>query len=190
MRAEVDEVICAITPEPFHAVGRWYEDFSQTTEEEVRDLLARRRQPEDRPAEPEPAEVALVDAVRQSAHRLAGTAEDYDPLMRLIGEARLALLGQASHGTHEFYRERAEITKRLIEEKGFAAVALEADWPDAGRLNRYVRGVSDDLDANEAVADFRRFPTWMWRNTEVVESVEWLRAHNDALAPGAAKVGF
>ena len=100
------------------------------------------------------------------------------------------LLGEASHGTHEFYRERAEITKRLIEEKGFTAVAVEADWPDAYRVNRYVRGVSDDVDAVEALADFRRFPTWMWRNTDVVEFVEWLRAHNDALPPGAAKVGF
>jgi erythromycin esterase-like protein len=100
------------------------------------------------------------------------------------------LLGEASHGTHEFYRERAEITKRLIEEKGFSAVAVEADWPDAYRVNCYVRGVSDDFDAAEALADFRRFPTWMWRNTEVVEFVEWLRAHNDALPQGVAKVGF
>jgi erythromycin esterase-like protein len=87
----------------------------------------------------------------------------------LIGGARFALLGEASHGTHEFYRERAQITKRLITEKGFTAVAVEADWPDAYRVNRYVRGMSDDVDANEALAGFRRFPTWMWRNTEVVE---------------------
>ena len=190
LRAEVDEVICAITPEPFHAVGRWYEDFSQTTDEEVRELLALRRQPEGRPPEPGATDDPLALAVRRSAQPLAGTARDYDPLMDLVGDARFALLGEASHGTHEFYRERAEITKRLIKEKGFTAVAVEADWPDAYRVNRYVRGVSDDFDAVEALADFRRFPTWMWRNTDVVEFVEWLRAHNDALPQDAAKVGF
>jgi erythromycin esterase-like protein len=110
--------------------------------------------------------------------------------MKLIEPAHLALLGEASHGTHEFYRERARITRRLIEEKGFTAVAVEADWPDAYRVNRYVRGESEDLDATEALADFRRFPTWMWRNTEVLDFVSWLRAHNDGRPPGTAKVGF
>jgi erythromycin esterase-like protein/predicted phosphoribosyltransferase len=190
LRAEVDEVICAITPEPFHAVGRWYEDFSQTTDEEVRDLLARRQHAEERPEIQSTTDTTLMDAVRGSARRLTGAVQDYDSLMDLVGEARFVLLGEASHGTHEFYRERAQITKRLIEEKGFTAVAAEADWPDAYRVNRYVRGVSDDVDAIEALADFRRFPTWMWRNTEVVEFVEWLRAHNDALPPSAPKTGF
>ena len=97
------------------------------------------------------------------------------------------LLGEASHGTHEFYRERAQITKRLIEEKGFTAVAAEADWPDAYRVNRYVRNGSDDVDAEEALGDFRRFPRC---NTDVVEFVEWLRAHNDTLPPGGRKAGF
>ena len=190
LRAEVDEVVCAITPEPFDAVGRWYEDFSQTTDEEVRELLALQGQPESRQEESRAPDDPLVLAVRKRVQPLAGTARDYDPLIELLADARFALLGEASHGTHEFYRERAEITKRLIEEKGFSAVAVEADWPDAYRVNCYVRGVSDDFDAAEALADFRRFPTWMWRNTEVVEFVEWLRAHNDALPQGVAKVGF
>jgi erythromycin esterase-like protein/predicted phosphoribosyltransferase len=190
MRAKVDDVICAITPEPFEAVGRWYQDFSQTTDEEVRGLLAARKAPEKGEAVPSPTDAALIEALRASAHPLTGVARDYDPLMNRIGDARFALLGEASHGTHEFYRERAEITKRLIKEKHFTAVAVEADWPDAYRVNRYVRGMSDDLDAVEALTDFRRFPTWMWRNTVVVEFIEWLRAHNDALPPGAAKVGF
>ena len=81
-----------------------------------------------------------------------------DPLLGFIGDARFVLLGEASHGTHEFYRTRAEITKRLIEEKGFAAVAVEADWPDAYRINRYVRGASDDGEAVDALGDFERFP--------------------------------
>jgi erythromycin esterase-like protein len=136
------------------------------------------------------ADPTLIDAVREAAHRLTGAAEDYDPLMDLAGDARFVLLGEASHGTHDFYRERAEITKRLIEEKRFTAVAAEADWPDAYRVDRYVRGVSDDADAVEALSGFKRFPTWMWRNTDVVEFVEWLRAHNDALPQGATKTGF
>jgi erythromycin esterase-like protein/predicted phosphoribosyltransferase len=191
MKKKADEVICAITPEPFHAVGRWYRDFSQTTDEEVGALLARRGTSEkDEGAKGPTADSPLIKALRETAYPLAGSARDYDPLMGRIGEARFALLGEASHGTHEFYCERAEITKRLIAEKNFSAVAVEADWPDAYRLNRYVRGAGDDVDAVEALADFRRFPTWMWRNTVVVEFIEWLRAHNDALPPGAEKVGF
>src|ERR1700726_2653501 len=191
MKTKADGVICAITPEPFHAVGRWYRDFSQTTDEEVGVLLAQRGTSEDsKTAQSPAADSPLVKALREAAYPLAGSARDYDPLIGRIGEARFALLGEASHGTHEFYYERAEITKRLITEKNFAAVAVEADWPDAYRLNRYVRGASDDVDAAEALADFRRFPTWMWRNTVVVEFIEWLRSYNDALPPGAEKVGF
>jgi erythromycin esterase-like protein len=191
MKEKADDVICAITPEPFHAVGRWYQDFSQTANEEVGILLARQGTPQTGEVVQGPAvDRPLIKALRQIAYPLAGLARDYDPLIGRIGEARFALLGEASHGTHEFYCERAEITKRLIAEKNFSAVAVEADWPDAYRLNRYVRGASDDVDAVEALADFRRFPTWMWRNTVVVEFIEWLRAYNDALPPGAEKVGF
>src|ERR687888_2775066 len=132
----------------------------------------------------------LTDVVREATRPLSGAANDYDPLLHLIGDARFVLLGEATHGTHEFYRERAEITKRLIREKGFTAVAVEADWPDAFRVNRYVRGLSDDKDADEALSGFKRFPTWMWRNTVVLDFVEWLRVHNRALAPEATKVGF
>src|SRR5687768_2454042 len=132
---------------------------------------------------------AVIDALRPSLHELTGGRRDYDPLLEEIGAAHFVLLGEASHGTHDFYRERAEITKRLIEERRFTAVAVEADWPDAYRVDRYVRGVSD-ADAIEALSGFKRFPTWMWRNTDVVEFVEWLRAHNDALPQGATKTGF
>ncbi len=112
---------------------------------------------------------------------LSGAADDYDGLLEQIGDARVVLLGEASHGTHEFYRERARITRRLIEERGFQAVAVEADWPDAYRVNRYVHGAVEDNDAEEALRGFRRFPTWMWRNAEVLDFVGWLRAHNEAV---------
>ncbi|HEY3393085.1 MAG TPA: erythromycin esterase family protein [Lacipirellulaceae bacterium] len=131
----------------------------------------------------------IISAVRAAAHPLIGAAADYDPLLDLIGDARFVLLGEASHGTHDFY-DRALITQRLITEKGFAAVAVEADWPDAYRVNRFVRGQSDDEFAIDALGDFRRFPQWMWRNTDVAEFVEWLRAHNDALPAGSPKAGF
>src|ERR1700736_3909585 len=176
LRTKADEVICAVTPQPFYAVGFWYEDFSQTTDEEVRDLLARAQQPDTIETKPDAGDAAIVETVRAAAHRLTGNAQDYDPLLELIGGARFALLGEASHGTHEFYRERAQITKRLITELGFTAVAVEDDWPDAYRGNRYVCNATDDVDAQEALSDFRRFPRWMWRNTAVMEFVEWLRA--------------
>lgn len=132
----------------------------------------------------------LSIAISSSAHLLKGTADDYDSLMDLIGDARFVLLGEATHGTHEFYRERARITQRLITEKDFTAVAVEADWPDAWRVNRYVRGQSDDTDSRQALAGFRRFPTWMWRNTDMVDFIEWLRSYNDSLSPQASAVGF
>jgi erythromycin esterase-like protein len=132
----------------------------------------------------------LARTLSEAAHRLVGSARDYDPLLELIGNARFVLLGEASHGTHDFYDQRAQITKRLIEEKGFTAVAVEADWPDAYRVNRYVRGASNDSDSEEALSGFRRFPTWMWRNADVLDFVGWLREHNAALSSGATKAGF
>ncbi len=119
-------------------------------------------------------------AVVRACVPVTGAVGDYDELLARVGDRRLVLLGEASHGTHEFYRERARITKRLIDEHGFNAVAVEADWPDAYRVNRYVMGQSADANAATALSDFRRFPGWMWRNRDVVGFVEWLRARNDA----------
>ncbi len=132
----------------------------------------------------------ITNAIREVAHPITGTATDYNPLMELIDDARLVLLGEASHGTHEFYQARADITKRLITEKGFIAVAVEADWPDAYRVNRYVRGLNDDATGREALAGFKRFPVWMWRNTDVLNFIEWLRQYNNTLPENARKVGF
>jgi erythromycin esterase-like protein len=136
------------------------------------------------------SDTALADRIRAAAHPLRGERDDYDALLEMVGDARLVLLGEASHGTHEFYRERARITRRLIEEKGFTAIAVEADWPDAYRVNRYVRGASDDADADEALSGFKRFPTWMWRNTDVVELTEWMAGYNAALPADRPRVGF
>jgi erythromycin esterase-like protein len=130
-----------------------------------------------------------ADVVGQEAIELTGADTDYERLLELVRERRFVLLGEASHGTHDFYRERARITRRLIEEAGFTAVAVEADWPDAYRVNRYVLGQSTDADATAALADFRRFPAWMWRNTDVVDFIEWLRSRNEA-HPQRARAGF
>lgn len=131
-----------------------------------------------------------LDDIRSARHVITGSDRDYDALLDAIGDARIVCIGEASHGTHEFYRERATITKRLLTEKGFHAVAVEADWPDAYRVNRYVRAMSDDADADAALDGFRsRFPVWMWRNPVVQEFVEWQRQFNDR-RDDAAKTGF
>lgn len=134
------------------------------------------------------AEVSSV--LTSAAHPLFGGPAEYDSLLRTIGDARFVLLGGASHGTHEFARARAEITKRLIREKGFRGVAVEADWPDAWRVDRFVRGSSEDEDAVDSLGGFRRFPAWMWRNTDVLDFVGWLREHNDGIEDDRGKAGF
>lgn len=116
--------------------------------------------------------------------------EIIDPLLERMREHSVLLLGEASHGTHESYAVRAEITKRLIAEQGLTAIAVEADWPDAQRVNAYVHGEGDDPTTERALGDFRRFPTWMWRNAVVADFVGWLREWNDGLPEGAPKVGF
>jgi len=131
-----------------------------------------------------------LETLLEIAHPLTGAATDYDPLIRLAAGAEVVLLGEATHGTHEFYRARAEITKRLIRELGFCAVAVEADWPDAYRVNRFVRGESTDETAEAALSGFKRFPQWMWRNADVLDFTGWLREYNDALPKNAQRVGF
>jgi erythromycin esterase-like protein len=134
-------------------------------------------------------ETSTAPALRAAVYPLESRSHDYDPLLQLIGDARVVLLGEASHGTHEFYRERARITQRLITEKQFNAVAAEADWPDAYRVNRWVRCVGTDASAVEALRDFQRFPRWMWRNQDVLAFVQWLRQHNERQNSGS-RAGF
>jgi erythromycin esterase-like protein len=129
-------------------------------------------------------------SLEQAAWPISGDIHDYDPLIDRIGDAQFVLLGEASHGTHEFYRERARITQRLIQEKGFTAIAIEGDWSDAERVNRYVRRMSGDMSAEQALADFAQFPEWMWGNTDIRDFVQWLRAYNDRLPATARRVGF
>src|SRR5438876_11857734 len=118
-----------------------------------------------------PAHDEIVSVIRDHARAAAAGRDAFAPLLERAREARLVLLGEASHGTHEFYARRAEITKRLIREHGFQGVAAEADWPDAHRVDRYVKGRGSDTDADSALGDFQRFPAWMWRNADVLDFV-------------------
>ena len=126
--------------------------------------------------------------------RIAGAAEafasiekaDMEPLLDRIGDARVVLLGEATHGSSEFYRMRARITQALVERKGFGIVAVEADWPDASRIDHYVRHRDAPPERWKA---FARFPEWMWRNREVEQFIEWLRRHN-AARPFEARASF
>ncbi|HEX6363671.1 MAG TPA: erythromycin esterase family protein, partial [Albitalea sp.] len=134
-------------------------------------------------------DTASLDLIRTEARPLTGLA-DVEALLPLIGHARFVLMGEATHGTQEFYRARAELTRRLIVDKGFDAVAVEADWPAALRASLYATGADDDPSADVALRGFERFPRWMWRNTEIVDWLEWLRERNASVPEASAHVGF
>ncbi|HYE60388.1 MAG TPA: erythromycin esterase family protein [Phycisphaerales bacterium] len=130
----------------------------------------------------------VVGAVKRELVELDGE-HDLGPIPEWIGNARIVLMGEATHGTQEFYAYRAALSKHLITRHGFNAFAVEADWPDAYRVNRFIRGASSDQHAIDALGDFRRFPMWMWRNDQVLDLIGWLREHNDELPP-QRRVGF
>ena len=148
--------------------------------------MARSSRPEF--AEPE-YRPEFIDDVQAFSHPLDGCG-DLDPLIDRIGNARFVLLGEASHGTAEYYEWRRRITQRLIRDKGFSFIAVEGDWPDCYRVNRYVKGRPDaGANAREALHEFERWPTWMWANEEVAELAEWLHEFN-ATVPEERKAGF
>jgi len=131
----------------------------------------------------------LRQRIGQAAQRLR-TPEDLDPLLQAVGEAHVVLLGEATHGTSDFYTWRADLSKRLIVEKDFSFIAVEGDWPDCYRVNRYARGISDaGRSAQDVLHAFERWPTWMWANRETVAFIEWLLDHNRSRAD-ARRVGF
>ena len=136
-----------------------------------------------------PSDAAMLAEIRSLAHPLRGPG-DLDPVVERVGGARFVCLGEASHGTHEFYRWRAELSRRLIIERGFTWIGVEGDWPDCWRINRWVRGQEhQDLDVDQLLAGFERWPTWMWANQEVAEFLDWLRREN-LTRPEHQRVGF
>ena len=131
----------------------------------------------------------IIELLKKTATPLENLA-DLDPLMDYIGEAKYVLLGEASHGTHEYYTWRAKITQRLIKEKGFSFVGVEGDWPDCYRLNRFAKGyLNSGTDIYNVLNKFKRWPTWMWANWEVAAFIDWLKSYNIDL-PADKRIGF
>ena len=134
-------------------------------------------------------ETVIVESIKESAYPLKSKA-DLQPLMDRIGDARIVMLGEASHGTHEYYTWRTHISKKLIKEKGFNFIAVEGDWPDCYRLNRFGKGYDAEYkSAYKVLHAFNRWPTWMWANWEIVALADWLYEYNINL-PANKKVGF
>lgn len=131
----------------------------------------------------------IIDLISKNTKPL-NNSSDLDPLLKLIGDSKYVLLGEASHGTHEYYTWRAKISQRLIKEKGFSFIAVEGDWPDCYRLNRYIKNYEvAGTTAAEVLHSFNRWPTWMWANWEIVAFAEWLKKYNDGLSL-QKKIGF
>lgn len=131
------------------------------------------------------AQLKLLEVLNQEAQPL-DQHSDFSSLLEQVGEARFVMIGEASHGTQEFYQTRIAITQQLIQQKGFMAVAIEGDWPDAHRIHKYIRGRNDD-NSTTALSNFQRFPSWMWRNTTMPPFLKWLRDYNQSTM---TKVGF
>ncbi len=121
-----------------------------------------------------------TDPFSQYVNPIKGASEDFDSVLSFIADASIVLMGEASHGTHEFYNARATMAKRLIVEKNFRTIAIEGDFPDVYRINRYINFQGDDTSARESLEDFKRFPLWMWRNEEMLSFIQWLRNYNKA----------
>ena len=131
----------------------------------------------------------VIKSIKAAAVPLHGVT-DTDAVMEAIGDASIVLLGEATHGTHEFYRSRMEISMRLLQDKSFAGIAVECDWPDALDVSRYVQGRSQAATPQAALHAYERFPRWMWRNEDVLELVRRLRNFNDSIAEEERQVGF
>ena len=134
-------------------------------------------------------EKEVIGDIREHSHLLSNKA-DLTPLFEKIGDARIVMVGEASHGTHEFYTWRSYISRRLIQEKNFNFIAVEGDWPDCYRINRYIKNYKDaGTDSKEVLSQFRRWPTWMWANWEILELTNWLKQYNSSI-PLNKKIGF
>ena len=130
-----------------------------------------------------------ISILHEHAMPLRG-AQDLDALMERVGDARIVMLGEASHGTHEYYTWRSRISKRLIREKGFDLIAVEGDWPDCYKINRYIKHYKNgEQNAVDVVKQFNRWPTWMWANWEVIALAGWLHEHNEPLGL-KQRIGF
>jgi len=131
-------------------------------------------------------EAKAITAIQERA-TILWKQSDIDKLIERIGDARIVMLGEASHGTHEYYTWRSMISRRLIKEKKFNFIAVEGDWPDCYKLNRYIKNLAQGQGAKKLLGDFNRWPTWMWANWEIVALMEWMRNYN---TESKANAGF
>jgi erythromycin esterase len=134
------------------------------------------------------SEKEAIELIRKKSHKISGK-KDLDQLVEKIGDAKVVMLGEASHGTHEFYTWRTYISQQLIKKKGFDFIAVEGDWPDCYRINQYIKGEARETKAADVLKTFNRWPTWMWANWEVAALAEWLYQFNIDLSPNK-KIGF
>jgi len=193
----VDELVALEVGKPFlGSVGQYYRNFPQINDDEVIKLLNKqyknqKRSDTKRTATHSPGGISM-SRVHEELLYVAQPLEhdlDLDSLMNIIGDARIVMLGEASHGTHEYYGWRAAISKRLIQEKGFDFIAVEGDWPDCFEVNQYIKGHQSKRSPHDVLDSFNRWPTWMWANWEVARLVSWLKNHNDKLSQ-KKQVGF
>jgi len=188
---DVDRLTCALLPADFRAVGEYYRDFSPTPDAEVVRLLreASLRPPRRATQRHDPSDQAAAEELAALAAPLR-TTPDLESVAAHAASARFICLGEASHGTHEFYAWRAALTQRLIERHGIRWVGVEGDWPDCFRIDRWVRGQAEQWrDAREVLGEFERWPRWMWANTDVADFIDWLRSWNLS-RPAEERVGF
>ncbi|WP_433862083.1 erythromycin esterase family protein [Streptomyces sp. L7] len=188
---DADRVTCVLLPARFQAVGQYYRDFGQTEDAEVVRLLheASLRPRRSRPRLPDTSDEEAIADVRAMATPLLSDA-DLDTLAERAARARLICIGEASHGTHEFYAWRAALTKRLIERGDIRWIGVEGDWPDCFRIDTWVRGRSEQWeDARQLLSSFERWPRWMWANTDVAEFLDWLHRWN-LTQERSRRVGF
>ncbi len=169
LRPQVSSLVALIEEERFSSVGEWYRDFSEVTDSEVVTLLAEHNQYKKLPIE------NLRQLLSENIVPL-NVADDFDALIRSVKDKRVVMLGESTHGTHEFYTLRRIISQRLIEEHGFKFIAVEGDWPDAFRLHQYINNDVGE-SAQEVLLQNSRWPTWMWANKEIVDLAEWMKDH-------------
>lgn len=197
---EVEELICPLITDDFNGVGSFYGDFSEVSDEEVIRFWNQISHSKDNKSTSNDAslkknynhniETFDLGELISNNSILFKNEKSLQELVDKIGNAKYVLLGEASHGTHEYYVWRTKISKMLIEKKGFSFIAVEGDWPDCYRLNRYIKNYEDSgKTAYEVLHSFNRWPTWMWANWETVALAEWLREYNDKSTENH-KVGF
>lgn len=177
-RSSGTQVVATFETEDLNSVGEWYEDFSQVSNEEVIQILKEHKHLDNaKHTKNWNQETVSLDAAIKMAMVPVTNEIDYFQLIQSIKDARIVMLGEASHGTHEFYQVRRFISQQLIKNHGFKFIAVEGDWPDADRLNKYIKsGVGGS--AHKTLMHNHRWPTWMWANDEIVKLAEWMRSHH------------